>query len=48
MLSANLGQSSARQSAILAGIPNKTDATKINKVCASGMKSTMLAEIKEE
>ncbi len=43
VLSANLGQSPARQSAIFAGIPDKTDATTINKVCASGMKATMLA-----
>lgn len=43
VLSANLGQAPARQSSIFAGIPNETDATTINKVCASGMKATMLA-----
>jgi acetyl-CoA C-acetyltransferase len=40
VLSANLGQSPARQAAIGAGIPTKADATTINKVCASGMKAT--------
>lgn len=38
-VSAGLGQSPARQAAIHAGIPHKTDATTINKVCASGMKA---------
>jgi acetyl-CoA C-acetyltransferase len=42
VLSANLGQSPARQAAIFSGIPDKTDATTINKVCASGMKAAML------
>ncbi|WP_317898432.1 acetyl-CoA C-acyltransferase [Aurantibacillus circumpalustris] len=42
VLSANLGQSPARQAAIFAGIPNKTDATTINKVCSSGMKATAI------
>lgn len=42
VLSADLGQSPARQAAIFAGIPNDKDATTINKVCASGMKATML------
>jgi len=42
VLSANLGQSPARQAAIFAGIPDKADATTVNKVCASGMKATML------
>ncbi|MDP2387305.1 MAG: acetyl-CoA C-acyltransferase [Bacteroidota bacterium] len=43
VLSADLGQSPARQVAIFAGIPDDKDATTINKVCASGMKATMLA-----
>lgn len=43
VLSAGLGQSPARQAAIHAGIPDSKDATTINKVCASGMKATMLA-----
>ncbi|KAK6024712.1 thiolase protein [Ostertagia ostertagi] len=42
VLSANLGQSPARQAAIFAGIPDYVDATTINKVCASGMKATMI------
>jgi acetyl-CoA C-acetyltransferase len=42
VVSANLGQSPARQAAIGAGIPLTTDATTINKVCASGMKSMMI------
>jgi len=42
VLSANLGQSPARQSAKFAGISDEADATTVNKVCASGMKSVML------
>lgn len=42
VLSANLGQSPARQAAKFAGIDDHTDATTINKVCASGMKAVML------
>lgn len=42
VLSANLGQSPARQAAIFAGIPDHADATTVNKVCASGMKATMI------
>lgn len=42
VLSANLGQSPARQAAIFAGIPPATDATTVNKVCASGMKATAI------
>ncbi|KAL2547748.1 putative acetyl-CoA acetyltransferase [Forsythia ovata] len=43
VLSANLGQAPARQAALGAGIPNTVICTTINKVCASGMKATMLA-----
>ncbi|CAH7689075.1 acetyl-CoA acetyltransferase [Phakopsora pachyrhizi] len=43
VLQANLGQSPARQVAIKAGCPDSTEATTINKVCASGMKSIILA-----
>jgi len=39
VLSANLGQSPARQAAIFSGIPHDKDATTVNKVCASGMKA---------
>jgi len=42
VLSANLGQAPARQAAMKAGIPNTVPATTINKVCSSGIKSTML------
>jgi acetyl-CoA C-acetyltransferase len=43
VLSANLGQAPARQAALFAGIPHHVVCTTINKVCASGMKSIMLA-----
>src|SRR5580765_2217400 len=43
VLSANLGQAPAQQASILAGIPTNTPCTTVNKVCASGMKSIMLA-----
>ncbi len=42
VLSANLGQSLARQVAKLAGIPDKVDCTKVNKVCAVGIKATII------
>lgn len=43
VISAGLGQAPARQAAIFAGIPTSVPCTTINKVCASGMKSIMLA-----
>ncbi|KAF3451894.1 hypothetical protein FNV43_RR07990 [Rhamnella rubrinervis] len=43
VLSANLGQAPARQAALGAGMPNSVICTTINKVCASGMKATMIA-----
>lgn len=43
VIQAGAGQSPARQVMLGAGIPESTDATTINKVCASGMKSIMLA-----
>ncbi|XP_020103715.1 acetyl-CoA acetyltransferase, cytosolic 1-like [Ananas comosus] len=43
VLSANLGQAPARQAALGAGIPNTVVCSAINKVCASGMKATILA-----
>ena len=43
VISAGLGQAPARQAAIFAGIPNTVPCTTVNKVCASGMKSIMLA-----
>ena len=42
VLSANLGQSPARQASIFAGISANTDCTTVNKVCAAGMKATIL------
>ncbi|HHP7242821.1 MAG TPA: acetyl-CoA C-acyltransferase [Cyclobacteriaceae bacterium] len=42
VVSANLGQAPARQAAIGAGIGKDVPCTTINKVCSSGMKSTML------
>jgi acetyl-CoA C-acetyltransferase len=43
VLQANLGQAPARQAALYAGLPDKVVCTTINKVCASGMKSIMIA-----
>ncbi|CAH0210889.1 acetyl-CoA C-acyltransferase [Chryseobacterium sp. Bi04] len=42
VLSAGVGQSPARQSAVFSKIPVDKDATTINKVCASGMKAVMI------
>lgn len=42
VLSANLGQSPARQASKFAEIPDETDCTTVNKVCAAGMKATIL------
>ena len=42
VISANLGQAPARQTALKAGIGNNIPCTIINKVCASGMKSIMI------
>ena len=42
VLQAGVGQSPARQAALLAGIPKEADATTINKVCASGLKSIII------
>ncbi|KAJ8532647.1 hypothetical protein K7X08_012570 [Anisodus acutangulus] len=43
VLSANLEQAPARQAALGAGIPNTVICMTVNKVCASGLKATMLA-----
>ncbi|MNK01821.1 Acetyl-CoA acetyltransferase [compost metagenome] len=43
VLSANLGQAPARQAARAAGIPDEADATTINKICSSGIKSVSYA-----
>lgn len=42
VLQANIGQAPARQAAIYAGLSDSIPCTTINKVCASGMKATML------
>lgn len=41
VVSANVGQAPARQAAMKAGLSDTVPATTVNKVCASGMKSTM-------
>ncbi|KAL1740518.1 Thiolase, N-terminal domain-containing protein [Schizophyllum fasciatum] len=43
VVQAGVGQSPARQVALGAGMKTSSDATTINKVCASGMKSVILA-----
>lgn len=43
VLSAGLGQAPARQAALYAGLPNKTECLTINKMCGSGLKAIMLA-----
>jgi acetyl-CoA C-acetyltransferase len=42
-LQAGLGQNSARQAAMRAGIPETVPAMTVNKVCGSGLKAVMLA-----
>ncbi|HPO56583.1 MAG TPA: thiolase family protein [Ignavibacteriaceae bacterium] len=44
VLSAGQGQAPARQAAIYAGLPVKTEALTINKMCGSGLKAIMLAQ----
>jgi acetyl-CoA C-acetyltransferase len=43
VLTAGMGQAPARQAALFAGLPEKTECTTINKVCGSGLKAVMLA-----
>lgn len=43
VIAAGAGQAPARQVALEAGCPVTTEATTINKVCASGMKAVMMA-----
>ena len=43
VLQANMGQAPARQASKFAGLPDHTNCTTINKVCASGMKAVALA-----
>ncbi len=42
VVAAGVGQAPARQAAIFAGLPDRTPATTINKVCGSGLKACML------
>jgi acetyl-CoA C-acetyltransferase len=44
VLTAGQGQAPARQAAIFAGIPDKTECMTINKMCGSGLKAVMLAQ----
>ena len=43
VVQAGVGQAPARQAAMYAGLPDTVPCTTVNKVCASGMKSVMLA-----
>jgi acetyl-CoA C-acetyltransferase len=43
VLTGGQGQAPARQSALFAGLPNKTECMTINKMCGSGLKAVMLA-----
>ncbi|KAI6654512.1 Acetyl-CoA acetyltransferase, mitochondrial-like [Oopsacas minuta] len=43
VLSAGMGQAPARQAVLFAGMSHSTECTTVNKVCASGLKSVMLA-----
>ena len=43
VLTAGIGQAPARQAAMKAGLSEKTPATTVNKVCASGTKAIMIA-----
>jgi len=42
VLQAGLGQNTARQAAVRAGLPHETPCLTINKVCGSGLKAVML------
>jgi acetyl-CoA C-acetyltransferase len=43
VLQGGVGQATARRAGLLAGLPETTPATTINRVCGSGLKSIMLA-----
>jgi acetyl-CoA C-acetyltransferase len=45
VISAGLGQNPARQSAIFGGLPDSVGAFTVNKVCGSGLKAVMLADL---
>ncbi|MGE5363475.1 MAG: thiolase family protein [Bacteroidota bacterium] len=44
VLTAGVGQAPARQAALFAGLPEKTECITINKVCGSGLKAVMFAQ----
>jgi acetyl-CoA C-acetyltransferase len=44
VLTAGQGQAPARQAALFAGLPEKTECMTINKMCGSGLKAVMLAQ----
>ena len=44
VLPAGIGQAPARQAALYAGLPDKTECLTINKMCGSGLKAVMLAD----
>ncbi|NUN09213.1 MAG: thiolase family protein [Ignavibacteriaceae bacterium] len=44
VISAGQGQAPARQAALYAGLPEKTECMTINKMCGSGLKAVMLAQ----
>ncbi len=44
VLTSGQGQAPARQAAIFAGLPDKTECMTINKMCGSGLKAVMLAQ----
>lgn len=46
VLQAGAGSNTARQAALLAGVPQETPAFTVNKVCASGMKAISLAALR--
>jgi len=45
VLTAGVGQAPARQASIRAGVPDKVPATTVGKVCGSGLKAVMLADL---
>lgn len=44
VLTGGQGQAPARQAALFAGLPDKTECMTINKMCGSGLKAVMLAQ----
>lgn len=44
VLTSGIGQAPARQAALLANLPSKTECLTINKMCGSGLKAVMIAQ----